>query len=163
MRQLVIGEFTPELIMGKNIVLTPESYDAMLELKLYMNSIGCTMYKMPAIGKDKIDAITRIKFDIARNPKDINWYNIARKMINFDSLKERKCINIVSLTEHWQSDITYYQKKEEFEIIEIILPENYQCLFNEKLVDTCPFFRHYKEDDIKKWTALARDIRFGSY
>ena len=50
-----MGELTPELIMGKNIVLAPESYDAMLELKLYMNSIKCTMFKMPVIKKDLVD------------------------------------------------------------------------------------------------------------
>ena len=55
MRKLVMGELTPELIMGKNIVLAPESYDAMLELKLYMNSIKCTMFKMPVIKKDLVD------------------------------------------------------------------------------------------------------------
>lgn len=163
MRQLVIGELTPDKIIGKHIALAPESYDAMLELLLYMNSIGCTMYKMPAFRKEKVDAITRIKFDIARNPKDIEWYNRAKRMINFDSLKERKCINIVSLTEHWQSDISYYQSKEEFEIIEIVLPEDYQCLFDNNVVKSCPFFNHYKEDDIKKWVVQAKKIKFGSY
>jgi hypothetical protein len=162
MKQLVIGELTPELIMGKNIVLAPDSYDSMLELKLYMNSIKCTMFKIPAIKKDIIDAITRIKFEIARRPKETEWYTRGRKMINFSSTTERKCINIVSVTEYWQSPIEYYQEKD-MEIVEIILPENYQCLFDEKLIETCPFFRHEKKEDIEKWSKQAKDIRFGSY
>ena len=163
MRQLIIGELTPELIMGRNIVLAPESYDAMLELQLYMNSIKCTMFKMPVIKKDLVDAITRIKFDIVRRPKDAEeWYVRGRKIINFSSTTERKCINLVSFNEHWQTDISYYQEKG-VEIVEIILPQNYQCLFDDKLVETCPFFRHEKKEDIQKWIEQARTIRFGSY
>lgn len=162
MKQLVIGELTPELIIGKNIVLAPDSYDSMLELQLYMNSLKCTMFKMPVIENKKVEAVSRIKFELARRSDDNHWLDVAKKMINFGSSKERRCINLVSFTEHWQTSIEYYQEKG-MEIVEIILPENYQCLFDEEIVKTCPFFNHYKKESVEKWIEIAKDIRFGSY
>ena len=42
------------------------------------------------------------------------------------------------------------------EIIEIILPENYQCLFDDKLVETCPFFKKKKKEELQKEQALEK-------
>ena len=134
----------------------------MLELQLYMNSIGCTMFKMPVIENKKVEAVSRIKFELARRSDNNHWLDVAKKLINFGSSKERRCINLVSFTEHWQTSIEYYQEKG-MEIVEIILPENYQCLFDEEIVKTCPFFNHYKKESVEKWIEIAKDIRFGSY
>lgn len=158
MRRLCIGELTPELIMGRNIVLAPESYDAMLELQLYMNSIKCTMFKMPVIKKDLVDAITRIKFDIVRRPKDANeWYVRGRKIINFSSTTERKCINLVSFNEHWQSDISYYQEKG-MEIDQVFLDISRAVRFNNILGELVASGCEYLE---AQELALNRIIRNG--